>query len=194
MTRKQLTPFEETAILLGALAVDEEFQDVLGGVYRVISQAFRLGNKLLLMGNGGSAADAQHIAAEFVNKFLIDRDPLPAVALTTDTSVITSISNDYSFEDIFVRQIRALGVPGDVLLGYTTSGSSVNVIRGLEIAKQRGLTTVCLTGQFTDQLSAFSDYVLSVPSSSTPRIQECHLVIGHTLSELVEADIFGSTP
>jgi D-sedoheptulose 7-phosphate isomerase len=156
----------------------------------LISQAFRRGNKLLLMGNGGSAADAQHIAAEFVNRFLINRSPLPALALSTDTSVITSIGNDFGFDRIFEKQVRAMGLPGDILLAISTSGNSPNILLGLQTAQEKGIQTMALTGQDGGQMIQYSDYVLIVPSSETPLIQETHIVIEHLLCQMVESDLF----
>ncbi|HSO71669.1 MAG TPA: D-sedoheptulose 7-phosphate isomerase [Thermodesulfobacteriota bacterium] len=156
----------------------------------LVSQAFQRGKKLLLMGNGGSAADAQHIAAEFVNRFLIDRPPLPALALSTDTSVITSIGNDFGFDRIFEKQIQALGQPGDILMAISTSGNSPNILRGLQAAQEKGVQTLALTGQDGGRMVQWSDYALIVPSAETPLIQETHMVIGHLLCQMVEADLF----
>ncbi len=157
---------------------------------KLVSQAFERGNKLLLLGNGGSAADAQHIAAEFVNRFIIDRPPLPAIALTTDTSILTSVSNDSAFQEIFARQIKALGKEGDVVIGLSTSGNSPNVIRALEVAKEMGIKTVALTGNDGGMLAKLADIPLVVSSSSTPRIQETHILVGHILCEMVEHQLF----
>ncbi len=154
-----------------------------------IAEAFKAGRKLLLFGNGGSAADAQHIAAEFMNRFLIERPPLPAIALTTDTSVLTSIANDYAFDDIFSKQIKALGKKGDVALGITTSGSSANVLKALRAAKKLGMTTITLTGE-VGKAASLADIALQVPSRSVPRIQEAHIVVGHILCELTDTLLF----
>jgi D-sedoheptulose 7-phosphate isomerase len=159
-------------------------------VIKVVAQTFEAGNKLLIMGNGGSAADAQHIAAEFVNRYIIDRPPLPAISLTTDTSVLTSISNDASFVDVFARQVRALGREGDVVLGISTSGNSANIVKAFKVAKEMGVRTVAFTGNDGGALSRIADYSLVVPSSSTPRIQEVHILVGHTLCEMVEHHLF----
>jgi D-sedoheptulose 7-phosphate isomerase len=157
---------------------------------KLVSHAFERGNKLLLLGNGGSAADAQHIAAEFVNRFIIDRPPLPAIALTTDTSILTSVANDSAFQEIFARQIKALGKEGDVVIGLSTSGNSPNVIRALEVAKEMGIKTVALTGNDGGMLARLADIPLVVSSSSTPRIQETHILVGHILCEMVEHQLF----
>ncbi len=154
-----------------------------------IAEAFKAGRKLLLFGNGGSAADAQHIAAEFMNRFLIERPPLPAIALTTDTSILTSIANDYAFDEIFSKQVKALGKKGDVALGITTSGSSVNVLKALRSAKKQGMTAIALTGE-GGKAASLSDIALQVPSRSTPRIQEAHIAVGHILCELTDAILF----
>ncbi|OGR23112.1 MAG: phosphoheptose isomerase [Deltaproteobacteria bacterium RIFOXYD2_FULL_66_9] len=154
-----------------------------------IAKAFKAGRKLLLFGNGGSAADAQHIAAEFMNRFLIERPPLPAIALTTDTSVLTSIANDYAFDEIFSKQVKALGKKGDVALGITTSGSSPNVLKALRAAKKLGMTTIALTGE-GGKAASLADIALQIPSRSTPRIQEAHIAVGHILCELTDTILF----
>lgn len=149
------------------------------------------GNKLLVFGNGGSAADAQHMAAEFVNRFMIDRPPLAAIALTTDTSILTSIGNDFSFDDIFVKQIQALGKEGDMALGISTSGNSPNVLTAIEVAKKMGIKTAALTGGKGGKLIDIADLVLNVPSSITPAIQETHVWVEHLLCQLVDEALFG---
>jgi len=154
-----------------------------------IAEAFKAGRKLLLFGNGGSAADAQHIAAEFMNRFLIERPPLPAIALTTDTSILTSIANDYAFDEIFSKQVKALGKKGDVALGITTSGSSGNVLKALRAAKKLGMTTIALTGE-GGKAASLSDIPLQIPSRSTPRIQEAHIAVGHILCDLTDMILF----
>ncbi len=159
-----------------------------------ITETFENGGKLLIFGNGGSAADAQHVAAEFVNRFLINRRPLPAIALTTDTSVITSIGNDFSYDLIFVKQIQALGKPEDIALGISTSGTSPNVVKGMKVASEMGMKTAALTGGCNppaDGLLSICDLTLNVPSDATPHIQETHLWIEHLLCEIVEDAIFG---
>jgi D-sedoheptulose 7-phosphate isomerase len=159
-------------------------------VVGAITTALKEGNKILLFGNGGSAADAQHLAAEFVNRFLIERPPLPAIALTTDTSIITSIGNDYDFAEIFSKQIRAIGRRGDIAWGMTTSGTSMNVVKGLEAAKKIGMVTVGLTGRDGGDVSKIADYALNVSSTSTPRIQEVHITVGHVICEMVDFKLF----
>ena len=159
-------------------------------VVDAVTNALKAGNKILLFGNGGSAADAQHLAAEFINRFVIERPPLPAIALTTDTSVITSIGNDYDFADIFSKQIRAIGQRGDVAWGMSTSGTSANVIRGLEAAKKIGMVTIGLTGRDGGDVAKIVDYALNVSSPSTPRIQEVHITLGHVICEMVDFKLF----
>jgi D-sedoheptulose 7-phosphate isomerase len=167
--------------------------EVVSGMARVaeiLIEAFKKGNKPLLFGNGGSAADAQHIAAEFVGRFAFNRPALPALALSVNTSAVTAIGNDYGFDLVFARQIEALGRPGDVAIGISTSGNSANVLEAVTVAKKLGLYTVALTGASGGKLKTTADYCLCAPSNETPRIQECHMLIGHIISELVEHTIF----
>lgn len=159
-------------------------------VIEAVTKALKAGNKILLFGNGGSAADAQHLAAEFVNRFLIERPPLPAIALTTDTSVLTSIGNDYDFSDIFSKQVRAIGNTGDVVWGMSASGTSPNVVKGLETAKKLGMVTIGLTGRDGGDIAKIVDYSLNVSSESTPRIQEAHITVGHVICEMVDFKLF----
>jgi D-sedoheptulose 7-phosphate isomerase len=159
-------------------------------VSEILVAALDRGNKLLLFGNGGSAADAQHIAAEFVGRFAFDRPALPALALSVNTSCVTAIGNDYGFERVFARQIEALGRSGDVAVGISTSGNSPNVLQGLAAAKELRLHTVAFAGRTGGKMKDAADYCLCVPSSETPRIQECHILLGHMISELVEDTIF----
>jgi D-sedoheptulose 7-phosphate isomerase len=159
-------------------------------VVQLIVHTFQSGNKLLLFGNGGSASEAQHLAAEFVNRYEIERPPLPAIALTTDTSILTSVSNDLSFDEIFSKQLHAIGRKGDIAIGISTSGNSSNVIRAFEVAKEIGIKTVAITGNDGGKLAKRADLSLIVPSRSTPRIQETHSLIGHILCEMVEQTLF----
>jgi D-sedoheptulose 7-phosphate isomerase len=152
--------------------------------------AFTAGNKALLCGNGGSAADAQHIAAEFVGKFYFDRPPLPAEALTVNTSSLTAIGNDYSFDQIFSRQIEAFGNAGDVCIGISTSGNSRNVVAAFRAARRKDILTVALTGATGGEMATAADYCIRIPSTDTPRIQEHHILVGHILCELVEQALF----
>jgi D-sedoheptulose 7-phosphate isomerase len=170
--------------LVSELCADTILQSVL-----IITESLRNGGKVVLLGNGGSASDAQHIAAELVGKFLLERQALPAIALTTNTSVLTALGNDYGYETVFRRQIEALVNTGDVVIGLSTSGNSPNVIAALELAKQKGAKTLALTGASGGRLSGLPDLLIAVPSMSTPRIQEAHITIGHIVSELVEREL-----
>lgn len=172
------------------LLQDAEMVAGMARVSQILVEAFRKGNKPLLFGNGGSAADAQHIAAEFVGRFAFDRPPLPALALSVNTSAVTAIGNDYGFDLLFARQIEALGRAGDVAIGISTSGNSPNVLHGLAAAKKLGLHTVALVGAGGGKMKGAAEHCLCVPSKETPRIQECHILIGHIISELVEETIF----
>ena len=156
---------------------------------RSIALAMSKGHKLLICGNGGSAADAQHLAGEFVNRFLIDRPPLPALALTTDSSVLTAIGNDFGFEQVFAKQVQALGVPGDVLLAISTSGKSLNVLAALRAAKEKNMHTIGLSGAGRG-MDALCDIVMHVPHESTPLVQEIHISAGHLLCALVDHFLF----
>ena len=160
--------------------------DRLIGLAEGISKAFLKGGKLMLCGNGGSAADAQHIAAEFVNRFQRERAPLPALALTTDTSIITSVANDEGYEHVFSKQIEALGTEADILLAISTSGTSANILEAIHAAREKGIYTVGLTGGDGGKMLAIVDLPLVVESQSTPRIQEVHILAGHIICELVE--------
>ena len=164
--------------------------ELLNQVVKVVVNAFKAGNKILLFGNGGSAADAQHIAAEFINRFLIERPPLPAIALTTDSSILTSISNDYGYVDSFSKQIKALGKEGDVAIGLSTSGSAANVLKAMKVAREMGLKTVGLAGMDGGELAKIVDLAVVVDSQVTPRIQEVHITIGHVLCEMVDRMLF----
>jgi D-sedoheptulose 7-phosphate isomerase len=159
-------------------------------VVEVFTAALKRGNKILIFGNGGSAADSQHLAAEFVNRFLIERPPLPAIALSTDSSVLTSIGNDYNFSEIFSKQIRAIGKEGDIAWGISTSGSSPNVVKAFETAKKMELVTIGFTGRDGGALAGIADYLLNVSSYNTPRIQEVHITAGHVICEMVDFKLF----
>jgi len=159
----------------------------------LIATALRDGHKLLLFGNGGSAADAQHLAAEFVNRFKIERVPLPAIALTTDTSALTSIANDYGYVQVFSKQVQALGQAGDVALAISTSGQAPNVLRAVAACRRIGVRTIALTGGSGGKLAGVADLVLRVAGSTeTARIQETHILVGHVICELVDAQLFGN--
>lgn len=168
-------------------------EDVLLAIAKtseILIDALQKGNKALFFGNGGSAADAQHIAAELVGRFAFDRPALPALALSVNTSCVTAIGNDFGFEQVFSRQLEALARPGDVAIGISTSGNSANVIHALTTAKKIGLHTVCLTGRTGGRLRSEVDHCICAPSTEAPRIQECHILIGHIISEIVERQIF----
>lgn len=166
-------------------ALERLLPALLHAAERLIA-VYRGGGKALFCGNGGSAADAQHLAAELVGRFQLERQGLPALALTVNTSVLTAIGNDYSYADVFARQVEALARPGDALVGLSTSGNSANVIEAFRRARTLGLTTIALTGRGGGKLREFADILLDVPSIETPRIQECHTLIGHCLCEAVE--------
>jgi D-sedoheptulose 7-phosphate isomerase len=157
---------------------------------KVLVNALRQGNKALLFGNGGSAADAQHIAAELVGRFAFDRPALPALALSVNSSCVTAIGNDYGFDRVFSRQLEALARPGDVAIGISTSGNSSNVLNAMSTARKMSLHTIALTGGTGGNLKGSVDHCICVPSNETPRIQECHILIGHIIAELVEREIF----
>jgi len=171
-----------------SIAVHNRLYDVIPQVRtaaEMMTQCIAAGGKVMFAGNGGSAADAQHLAAELVNKFLRQRSPLPGLALTTDTSALTAIGNDFSFDEVFSKQIQALGRKGDVFLGISTSGNSANIIKALSVARGMGLSTIALTGQ-GGRMGEMADCTIAVPSGLTPRVQEAHILIGHILCEIIE--------
>lgn len=176
--------------VLAALQADELVLSTLADAATACIQCLQKGGKVLLAGNGGSAADAQHIAGELVSRFAFDRPGLSAIALTTDSSILTSIGNDYGFERLFARQVQALGQPGDVFIGYSTSGKSANILQAFTEAKAKGLVTIGMTGNQGGDMQSLCDFLLAVPSASTPKIQEGHLVLGHILCGLVERALF----
>ena len=174
-----------------AIYKDKELMELIQKVSKVVIKAYKKGNKTLIAGNGGSAADAQHIAGEFVSKFYFDRPGLASIALTTDTSILTAIGNDYGYEKLFARQVQANGVKGDIFIGIFTSGNSKNIVKALEECKEKGITTIGLTGQSGGKMKELCDYCICVPSNETPRIQESHILIGHIICAVVEEEIFG---
>jgi D-sedoheptulose 7-phosphate isomerase len=177
-----------------SISVLKDCTNLMGGILKVIaviSSCLKNGNKILVFGNGGSAADAQHIAAELIGRFQKERKSLPAIALTTDSSILTAISNDYSFDQVFKRQCESLVSQGDVVIGISTSGNSANVIKGLEAAKKRGATTIGLLGSNGGATKSITDISLIVNSSSTPRIQEAHRLIYHIICDNVERELSG---
>ena len=154
-------------------------------------EAYRRGNKTLLAGNGGSAADAQHIAAELVGRYGFDRPSIPSLALTTDTSNLTAIGNDYGYDKVFSRQLEGMGVEGDIFFGISTSGNSQNIVNAFESAKAKGITTVALVGRDGGKMGQMADIAIIVPSNATPRIQESHIMIGHIICDVIEKELFG---
>ncbi|MGQ0696462.1 MAG: D-sedoheptulose-7-phosphate isomerase [Nitrospiraceae bacterium] len=186
-----LTAFADSASVKQQFA--REHADRIVQVARLIATAFRDGHKLLLFGNGGSATDAAHIAAEFVGRYKRERSPLPAIALATDIAAITSIANDYGFDELFARQVRAHGQKGDIAIAISTSGNSPNVLKGVAAARECGITTIAWTGATGGKLAELADYPFLVPSTVTARIQESHITLGHVLCELVEEQLLGKT-
>lgn len=181
---------QEAQRVMSAMLVDDALLGRVEAAARACVQALQCGHKLLLAGNGGSAADAQHIAGEFVSRFAFDRPGLPAIALTTDTSILTAIGNDYGYDKLFARQVQAHAQTGDVLIAYSTSGRSPNVMAALQEAKSRGLVCIGMTGNRGGPMKDFCDHYLDVPSADTPKIQEGHAVLGHILCGLVEQALF----
>ncbi|HCY89952.1 MAG TPA: D-sedoheptulose 7-phosphate isomerase [Chitinophagaceae bacterium] len=168
--------------------------DIIARCAETITQAFRNGNKVLFCGNGGSAADAQHLAAEFSGRFYTDRKALPAEALHVNTSYITAVANDYSYDVVYSRMIDGIGRPGDVVVGLSTSGNSGNILKAFESAKKLGMVTVGFTGATGGKMKDLSDFLINVPSTDTPRIQESHIMIGHIICQMVEESYFNIPP
>jgi D-sedoheptulose 7-phosphate isomerase len=181
---------EDSIRVKQALLADETLMATISSLAEVIVAAYRAGHKTMWAGNGGSAADAQHMAGELVNKFTFDRPGLAALSLSTDTSIITAVGNDYGFDRLFARQVEAQGCPGDVFIGISTSGKSPNLVKALEACKAKGITTVAIVGANPCPMDDY-DYVIHVPSTVTPRIQECQTLIGHILCYIVEQELFG---
>lgn len=180
----------ESAGVIAAMRADEQLASVIETVATVCVGALGAGNKLLFMGNGGSAADAQHLAGEMVSRFAYDRPGLAAFALTTDTSVITAIGNDYGYQHLFARQVQAVGKAGDVLFGITTSGASPNILAAFETARRLGVVTVGFTGNRRARITEMVDYCIEIPSAITPKIQEGHIIVGHIICGLIEEGLF----
>jgi len=185
-----INQFIETQTIIDSMIANQELLITIEEAAKTCIDALKNSQKILLVGNGGSAADAQHIAGEFVSRFAFDRPGLPAIALTTDTSILTAIGNDYGYEKLFERQIQALGVRGDILIAYSTSGSSINVINAIKEAKKIGMIVIAMTGNRGGSMKEYSDYYISIPSKETPKIQEAHAIVGHILCGLVEEKIF----
>lgn len=172
------------------ILTDEQLQTTITQAVDSIVDCFRQGNKVFFCGNGGSAADAQHLAAEFSGKFYLDRDVLPSEALHCNTSYLTAVANDYSFDIIYARLIKGIGTPGDILVGLSTSGNSRNILNAFEVCKEKGIRTIGLTGLSGGKMKDSSDILINVPATDTPRIQEAHITIGHIICELVEVAMF----
>ena len=174
------------------LLADEKIIATVAQCVDIITVAFKNGNKVLFCGNGGSAADAQHLAAEFSGRFYIDRPALPAEALHCNTSYLTAVANDYSYDMIYARLLQGIGKKGDVLIGLSTSGNSANIIKAFEVAKEKGMINIGFTGTTGGAMKNLSDYLLNVPSTDTPRIQESHILLGHIICQLVEEKLYNT--
>ena len=190
MRAKIETAFQESAQVKIQFIQNEENVGKIMDVVKRILGAYRKGNKVLFFGNGGSACDASHLAAELVNRYKKDRDGLPALALTTDMAVVTSIGNDYDYSELFSRQIKAIGNKGDIAIAISTSGNSPNVLKGIEMARQKNLVTIGFTGKDGGKLAGLVDYAFIIPSNNTARIQEGHITLGHLICELIEEEMF----
>jgi D-sedoheptulose 7-phosphate isomerase len=182
---------QKLSVLLMQMQNDDLLLSIVEKVAAECTQALEQGKKILFAGNGGSAADSQHLAAELVSRLNYDRPGLAALALTTDTSALTAIGNDYAFENIFSRQIESLGQAGDVFIGISTSGKSKNILRALSAARAKGMTTIGLTGISAPLMAETCDWVINIPSRETPKIQECHILFGHIICGLIEDALFG---
>lgn len=185
--RKQV---EDSANVKQALLADADTLEKIARAGEICIEAYKNGNKVMFAGNGGSAADAQHFAGELVSRFYFDRPGLPSIALTTDTSILTAIGNDYGFDRLFARQVEAQGKEGDVFVGISTSGNSANIVEAMKVCRKMGITTIGLTGLKPCRMDEFSDIIIKVPSTETPRIQECQTLIGHILCCIIEEGIF----
>ncbi len=174
-----------------AIYENEALLDTIVEVAKACIKAYKKGKKTILAGNGGSAADAQHIAAELVGRYGFDRPSIPSLALTTDTSNLTAIGNDYGYDQVFSRQLEGMGQEGDVFFGISTSGNSQNVINAFEVAKKKNITTVALVGRDGGVMAKMADFAVVVPSDATPRIQESHILIGHIICDIIEKELFG---
>ncbi len=171
---------------------DEALMQTIASVGRECVELYRNGKKTLLAGNGGSAADAQHIAAELVGRYGFDRPSIPSLALTTDTSNLTAIGNDYGYDKVFSRQMEGMGAEGDLFIGISTSGNSVNIINAITAAKEKGVKTVALVGRDGGKMAKLADYAIIIPSNDTPRIQESHILVGHMICDIIEKELFGN--
>ncbi|HAA1774536.1 TPA_asm: D-sedoheptulose 7-phosphate isomerase [Campylobacter jejuni] len=183
--------FADSILVKEQILKDENLITLIKNASLEVIKAYKNGNKTLLAGNGGSAADAQHIAGEFVSRFYFDRPGIASIALTTDTSILTAIGNDYGYENLFARQVQAQGVKGDVFIGISTSGNSKNILKALEFCKQKEIISIGLSGASGGAMNELCDYCIKVPSTCTPRIQEAHILIGHIICAIVEEELFG---
>ncbi|HEF5729002.1 TPA: D-sedoheptulose 7-phosphate isomerase [Campylobacter jejuni] len=183
--------FQESILVKEQILKDENLITLIKNTSLEVIKAYKNGNKTLLAGNGGSAADAQHIAGEFVSRFYFDRPGIASIALSTDTSILTAISNDYGYENLFARQVQAQGVKGDVFIEISTSGNSKNILKALELCKQKEIISIGLSGASGGAMNELCDYCIKVPSTCTPRIQEAHILIGHIICAIVEEELFG---
>lgn len=183
--------FTDSILVKKQILKDENLITLIKNASLEVIKAYKNGNKTLLAGNGGSAADAQHIAGEFVSRFYFDRPGIASIALTTDTSILTAIGNDYGYENLFARQVQAQGVKGDVFIGISTSGNSKNILKALELCKQKEIISIGLSGASGGAMNELCDYCIKVPSTCTPRIQEAHILIGHIICAIIEEELFG---
>lgn len=190
MTNNIIKTIQESIAVKQAICEDEKLVNMIQQVANVITGSLQQGHKILFCGNGGSAADAQHLAAEFSGRFYKDRTPLYAEALHCNTSYLTAVGNDYGYDQVYARILRGIGQPGDVLVGISTSGNSANILEAYKVAKGKGMIVVSMTGHSGGKMKDDSDYLLNVPSSDTPRIQESHITIGHIICEIVENNLF----
>ena len=183
---------KKLSALLLQIQNDEQLLNLVDKIAAACVDAVKQGKKILFVGNGGSAADSQHLAAELVSRLRYDRPGLAAIALTTDTSTLTAIGNDYAFDNIFSRQVESIGQAGDILIGISTSGKSTNILRALETARAKKMITIGFTGMHAPLMSERCDFVLNIPSKETPKIQECHIMLGHIICALIEDTLFGA--
>jgi D-sedoheptulose 7-phosphate isomerase len=192
LLNKITNTIQESIAVKQAICKDEILLNTIQEVATAITKSLQADRKILFCGNGGSAADAQHLAAEFSGRFYKDRAPLYAEALHCNTSYLTAVGNDYGYDQVYSRILRGIGRPGDVLVGISTSGNSINIVEAIKVAKEKGMIVVSMTGSTGGQMKTCSDFLLNVPSQDTPRIQEAHITIGHIICEIVETNLFGA--
>lgn len=193
MLEKITTIIKESVAVKNQILANEQLLKTVEKITVDMVKALKKGNRIYFCGNGGSAADAQHLAAEFSGRFYLDRDALPAEALHCNTSYMTAVANDYSYDVIYARLIKGIGMPGDFLVGLSTSGNSPNIIKAFEVAREKKILTVAFTGETGGAMKALSDYLVNVPSKNTPRIQESHIMLGHIICQLVEEQYFATS-